>query len=172
MILKENAGAEKQIQRGAMQLILQYMDKINRKTTFIFSIALVFFVLFIDFITRNNFQLQLLYVFPIGIAAWKNEKALALTISIIMPLARFLFDFPWHTIEPPWIAFVNAIIKIMIMIAFVDLIDRTAKHTKRLQKTIIKNANELNQLRAFARNTGTTLRGRGHSPGMAEGVAL
>jgi phosphoenolpyruvate-protein phosphotransferase (PTS system enzyme I) len=153
-----------------MQRIFQYIDKINKKTVFVFIVALIICIIFIDFITRHHFQLELLYVFPIGIAAWKNEKVLALTISIIMPFLRILFDIPLHT-ELLSIAFINALLKAVVMIALVYLIDITVKNTKRLQKTITKNAIELTQLRAFARMS-TTLQGRGLSPGMAEGVAL
>jgi phosphotransferase system enzyme I (PtsI) len=52
------------------------------------------------------------------------------------------------------------------------LVGRTAAQTRQLQKTVTTRELEISQLRAFAKNTSTTLQGRGLSPGLAEGVVL
>ena len=155
-----------------MQSVLRFIENTNTKTATVFIISLALVVLGIDLITGREVQFPLIYVLPVGIAAWRNQKTLAYAMSIVLPLVRGVYEFPWHTSASLPIASINTLMEIAALMLYSYLVDKTATQKKRLQKTITTREQEISLLRAFARNTGTTLQGRGLSPGMAEGVAL
>lgn len=45
----------------------------------------------IDYVTGPNPQVPFLYFFPVALAAWYSGRAPALLLSLVMPLAHFLF---------------------------------------------------------------------------------
>ena len=163
---------DKENMNKTMHRVLQFIQEINLRTAVIFNIFLALAVLWIDFITGTEVQFPLLYVLPVGLAAWRNHKALAYAMSMMLPFLRGVHEFPWHTSASLAIAGTNTIIEAIVLIVYAYLVDRTATQTRQLRKTITTRELEISQLRAFARNTSTTLQGRGLSPGMVEGVAL
>jgi phosphoenolpyruvate-protein phosphotransferase len=155
-----------------MQRVLRFIEKTNTKTATVFIISLALVVLGIDLITGREVQFPLVYVLPIGIAAWRNQKTLVYAMCIVLPLVRGIYEFPWHTSTSLPIASINTLMEIAALMLYSYLVDKTATQTRLLQKTITSREQEISRLRAFARNTSTTLQGRGLSPGMVEGVAL
>jgi phosphoenolpyruvate-protein phosphotransferase len=155
-----------------MQRVLRFIENTNTKTATVFIISLALVVLGIDLITGREVQFPLIYVLPVGIAAWRNQKTLAYAMSIVLPLVRGIYEFPWHTSASIPIASINTLMEIAALMLYSYLVDKTATQKRQLQKTITTREQEISRLRAFARNTGTALQGRGLSPGMAEGVAL
>ncbi|PKN87662.1 MAG: phosphoenolpyruvate--protein phosphotransferase [Deltaproteobacteria bacterium HGW-Deltaproteobacteria-1] len=155
-----------------MQPILGFIEKMNTKTATRCIIFLSLAVLGIDLIMGKEVQFPLIYVLPVGIAAWRNQKNLAYAMSIVLPVVRGVYEFPWHTSASLSMASINTLMEIAALMLYSHLVDKTAIQTRRLQKTVTTREKEISRLRAFTRNTSTTLQGRGISPGMAEGVAL
>ncbi|MDD5170065.1 MAG: phosphoenolpyruvate--protein phosphotransferase [Syntrophales bacterium] len=155
-----------------MQQILGFIEQANTKSATVVSVSLALIVLGIDLITGKDIVFPLVYVLPVGVAAWKNQKTLAYAMSIVLPLLRGVHEFPWHTSASLPIAGINALIEITALMLYAYLVDRTATQTRLLKKTITTRERDIDRLRAFTRNTGTTLQGRALSPGMVEGVAL
>jgi phosphoenolpyruvate-protein phosphotransferase (PTS system enzyme I) len=148
----------------AYQLTKKYTE-----TTCIF-IALV--TLFIDFATGRDVRFPLLYLIPIGIASWMGKQKLAYALSFLLPVLRISFEIAWRVPELLPIESINAFIEILALSFYVYLIGRKAIETKQLKKDITSKDEEMQYLRTFTRLVGTTLQGRGISPGLADGVAL
>jgi phosphoenolpyruvate-protein phosphotransferase (PTS system enzyme I) len=150
----------------------RFMEGMNKRTATVFSVTLALAVLLIDFITGRDVQFPLLYVLPVGLAAWMDRKVLAYAMSMILPLVRGVYEFPVRPTESPAVAGMNALIEAAALMLYAYLVDKTAAQTRRLRTTISTREQDISRLRAFAMKTSITLQGRGISPGMAEGVAL
>ena len=155
-----------------MHRALRFIEQISGRTASLFCVALALAVLGADFITGKDVQFPLVYVLPVGVAAWKNQRMLAYILSMVLPVVRGVHQFPWHTDASLAVAGFNALIEAAALVLYAYLVARTAVQTRRLRKTLSSRELDIRRLRAFARNTSTTLQGRGLSPGMAEGVAL
>jgi len=155
-----------------MLRILRFIETISPGAAAVFNILLAMVVYGIDIGTGTAVQFPLLYVLPVGMAAWRNQRMLAYGIAIVLPVARDIIELPWDTPRLFIIAVINALVEIIVLILYGYLVDRTATQTRQLRKTITTREQEIGRLRAFARNTSLTLQGRGLSPGMVEGVAM
>jgi hypothetical protein len=93
-------------------------------------------VLVIDYITGKPIQFPIAYALPVGMAAWREQKATAYVIAILMPLARVGFHFPWHETQSLSVAVLNAPISILALILYAYLVDRIAWQTRALEKKV------------------------------------
>ena len=128
--------------------------------------------LFIDFAAGRELHFPLLYVIPVGITAWLGKKPLAYCLSIVLPVVRVFFESAWNIPETALIEGINAFIEAVALFLYVFLIGRQVTHTRHMKRTITHQTEDMQHLRAFTRMIGTTLQGRGVSPGLAEGVAV
>ena len=128
-------------------------------------------MLCIDIVTGPEIQFPLIYVLPVGLAAWRSQRYLAYGLAMTLPVLRIGLEFPWGTDASLVIADINAGIEIAAMLLYAYLVGEVTARTRGLSKTATAREREVSQLRAFARMTSATLQGRGISPGMADGVA-
>lgn len=154
-----------------MRPTLRFVDAIARTHPRLCSVIFAMVVLWIDLITAQEIQFPLVYVLPVGLAAWGNQRYLAYALAITLPLLRSGYEFPWGTSASLAIAGLNALMEIAAMALYAYLVGRSAARTRHLQTRAAKREFEVSQLRAFARMTSATLQGRGLSPGMVDGVA-
>ena len=157
--------------RDNMQRALRCIAEINRKYAQLSSIFIAAVVLWIDIVTGKEIQFPLVYVIPVGLAAWRKQRWLAYIMAITLPVLRIGYELDWETNPSFAIVGINALIEIAAMVFYALLVGRSAARTGQLQKTITTKELEIGQLRTFTRMTGTTLQGRGLSPGMMEGLA-
>ena len=155
----------------ARQSARRLMVRINRRYAALVTVFLTLFVLGIDLITGPEIQFPLLYVLPVGLVAWRNQRFLAYALAILLPLLRTGYEFPWNNHASLAIAAVNSVIEVVAMLLYAYLIARTAAQAGRLRKAVSSREREVSHLRAFATMSSATLQGRGLSPGMADGVA-
>jgi len=153
-------------------LFSRFINKINDRTATFFNVFLTVIVLWIDLITGSEVQFPLIYVLPVGMAAWRNQKVMAYGMTLLLPLVRGLYEFPWHTQASLAVAGFNTLIEIAALMLYAYLTIRIAKQTRRMKQTITSRELEISQLRSIVRDKSSTLQGRGLSAGMAEGLAL
>ncbi len=154
-----------------MLIALRFIDKINRKYPQLSIVCLAVAVLWIDVVTGREIKFPLVYVIPVGLAAWRKKRILAYVMAITLPVLRIGYEIEWNINTSFAVVGFNVLIEIAAMIFYAYLVGRTAAQTTQLKKTITAKEQKIDQLRAFARMTGTTLHGHVLSPGMAEGNA-
>lgn len=104
------------------------------KNIFCFIIALV--VLVVDFYTGKYIRFPILYIIPVGIAAWYNQKTMAYGLAVFLSLARFGFHVPWHETESLFSAGINACVRISTLAIYAYLVDRTSWQTRELKNRV------------------------------------
>lgn len=154
-----------------MPRALRFIIWINRTYLKLSSVFVAVAVLWIDVITGTEIKFPLIYVVPVGLAAWRKQRIMAYVMAVILPVLRIGYEFPWWSDASLAVAGINALIEMVAMVLYAFLVGKSAAQTGQLKKTITTRELEIDQLRAFTRITGTTMQGRGLSPGMAEGVA-
>jgi hypothetical protein len=97
-------------------------------------IALV--VLVIDFYTGKNIRFPILYIIPVGIAAWYNQKTVAYSLAVLLSLARFGFHIPWQETDSLSSASINTGVRIFALVLYAYLVDRTSWQTRVLKKRV------------------------------------
>jgi len=90
----------------------------------------------IDYITGESIQFPILYVLPVGMAAWQDKKNTAYTLAILLPLLRVGFHFPWHETDSLSMIALNASIRILILIFYAYLVDRIVLQKMALEKEV------------------------------------
>ena len=155
-----------------MRRALRFIGKVRREYATLSSLFLAVAVVWIDVITGREIQFPLVYVLPVGLAAWRQQRILAYTMAMTLPVLRIGYEVSWEIHPSLAIVGINALIEIAAMLLYAYLVGRTATQTRQLQKTVTTRELEITRLRAFATHTSTTLQGRGLSPGLAEGVVL
>jgi phosphoenolpyruvate-protein phosphotransferase (PTS system enzyme I) len=136
------------------------------------SILIAFLTLLIDFATGREVRFPLLYLVPIGMASWMGRPKLAYALSVLLPLLRISFEVAWNVPELLPVESLNAAVEILALALYVLLIGRKAVEARRLKKDITSKDEDMQYFRTFTRLVGTTLQGRGISPGLADGVAM
>jgi len=116
--------------------VLFFFGEIYEKWTIASCLAVALGVLVIDYVTGKSVQFPILYILPVGMAAWSNKKATAYAMAFLLPLARVLFHFPWAKMQTMPVAVVNALIRVIVLGVFAYLLDRTASQTRELQKKV------------------------------------
>jgi len=93
-------------------------------------------VLAIDYLTGRAIRFPIVYVLPVGMAAWREQKSMAYAMAIFMPLARVAFYFPWNQAGSISMAVLNASINVLALILYAYLVDRTAWQKRALEKKV------------------------------------
>jgi len=155
-----------------MKRVMRFVVQVTQKNPSAICILIALVTLFVDFATGRDIRFPLLYLLPIGLASWMGRKTLAYALSVLLPVLRVFFEVLWQVSELLAIESFNAAIEVLALALYVYLIGRKATEAKQMKKGITTKDEEMQYLRAFTRLVGTTLQGRGISPGLAEGVAL
>jgi hypothetical protein len=109
------------------------VDNPYKERTIIVCILIALIILTIDYITGRHIQFPLLYVLPIGIAAWKSQKYTAYSMAILLPVARIGFHFPWNETQSLSAAILNSLVSMVALILYAYLVDRVAWQTNLLK---------------------------------------
>jgi len=99
------------------------------------SISTAIIVLLFDFITGIHIRFPALFVLPVGLAAWHQEKTLAYVLSIVLPLARVWFLSVWQT-EHFLPSLINAPVTMIVLWYYSYLICRVAAQKKSLERRV------------------------------------
>ena len=97
-------------------------------------LALSAICLLLDFATGPIIQFPVVYLVPIGLAAWYGSRGWGLALAVVLPLFRLYYRTIW---EPPWTfteSAVNAGIRISIFAGFAWLLNRTARQIRELER--------------------------------------
>ncbi len=155
-----------------MTRALRFVKQVTERNPSAICLLIALVTLSIDLVTGRDIRFPLLYVIPIGLAAWMDRKTLAYVLSILLPVMRVYFEVLWQVPELLPIESINAAIEALALSLYVYLMGRKAIQTKQMKKALTTKDEEMQHLRAFSRLVGTTLQGRGISPGLADGVAV
>ncbi len=155
-----------------MRRVLRFLEQSTDKHPSAVCIVIAFVTLSFDFATGRDIRFPLLYVVPIGLAAWLSKRTLAYALSILLPTVRISFETLWGVTQFPVIESTNALIEVLALALYVHLAARKAAERSRMKNTIRMKDEEIEHFRSFARTLGTTLQGRSVSPGLADGIAF
>lgn len=100
------------------------------------SIILGFATLVLDFFTGPFLQFPILFVIPVGLAAWFCGPVTAGMLAVLLPLGRLAIAV-WvdHPSPFPYIA-VNAAVRAVVLGLIAYLISRTAQQTRELKSKV------------------------------------
>jgi phosphoenolpyruvate-protein phosphotransferase (PTS system enzyme I) len=155
-----------------MKPAMRFMTRITQRNPSAICLTIALVTLAVDFATGRDIRFPLLYLLPIGLASWMGKKILAYALSALLPLLRVYFEIYWRVPELLPIESLNAAIEVIALSFYVSLVGRKASETRKMEKAITIKDEEMLHLRAFTRLVGTTLQGRGISPGLSDGVAV
>jgi len=110
----------------------QYKLRPNISCLFVVAIVLT-----IDYLTGRAIRFPIIYVFPVSMSAWQEQKSMAYSMAILMPLARVGFLIPWNETDSISVAVLNAFITVLALTIYAYLVYRTAWQTRTL-KTRVK----------------------------------
>lgn len=115
---------------------LKFIKEVFEKKTTLCCLSIAVFILLIDYITGKNIQFPILYMIPIGIAAWLSKKVLAYLLAVFLPITRVYFYFLW--VEPQFLHYeiVNATIRVLVLCFYVYLINVVVLQKKDLEKEL------------------------------------
>jgi len=119
-----------------MKGVLEFVKQTYAKWTSAWCIGIALAILAVDYATGKAVQFPILYILPVGLAAWSNKRVTAYGLTILLPLARILFNFPWMKLQTMPVAVLNSVIRIAVLGVFAYLLDRTASQTRELQKKV------------------------------------
>jgi hypothetical protein len=102
------------------------------------SAAIAVLVFVIDYYTGRAIQFPITYAIPVGLAAWKRRRAVALGLAVLLPTVRLLFYIPWHEVREVPIEAVNLPVTAFSLVLYAYLILRTARQTQELEKNVRK----------------------------------
>ena len=155
-----------------MKRALRYVNQVTQKNPSAVCLLIALITLSVDFATGRDIRFPLLYLLPIGLASWMGRRTLAYALSVLLPLLRISFEIAWRVPELLPVESINALIEVLALSLYAYLIGRKATEKSQMKKAISTKDEGMQYLRAFTRLVGTTLHGRGISPGLADGVAL
>jgi len=93
-------------------------------------------VLAIDFITGKHIEFPILYAIPVGMAAWKKKGTALVMLSVILPLVRVLFHFPWKETYALTLTLLNSPVTMLSLLFYGYLIRRTSIQTEKLESKL------------------------------------
>ncbi len=101
-----------------------------------YSIGIAVAVLVVDYLTGRAIQFPILFVLPIGLAAWHGNKRLAYTLAVILPIIRLGFHVPWHEMQSLPVGGLNCAIQIAILLFYTGLISKLYEYAAELKKRV------------------------------------
>jgi len=104
----------------------------------LFGLVVAIIVLTVDYFTGRGIQFPIAYVIPVGLAAWKQKRAVAYGGALLLPVLRLLFHVPWDETQTLSTGLVNLPVAAISLSLYAYLIDRTSRQTQALQKRVRK----------------------------------
>lgn len=99
-------------------------------------LAIGFFILLLDLLTGRYLLFPILFVIPVGLAAWFCSPRLAYGLALLLPLGRlFIAEFVEHPSPFPYIV-ANATIRVSVLVFIAFLVSRTARQTRELERRV------------------------------------
>ncbi len=90
----------------------------------------------IDYAGGPYLQFPILYLIPVGLAAWYSGRNWAIVLALAMPLARALFHLAWVVPYTIVEISINAVVRIVVLSVFAYFVDRTGRQTRRLTQEV------------------------------------
>ena len=78
-------------------------------------------------------QFPILFVVPVGLAAWYCGPRTAYTLAVLLPMGRLAIAVWVDHPSPSFYTIANALVRMVVLILFAYLISRTAKQTRELK---------------------------------------
>jgi hypothetical protein len=116
--------------------VLRTIEQFFKEHINILCFVITFIVLAVDFYTGKNIRFPILYIIPVGIAAWYNQKTMAYALAVFLSLARFGFYAPWQETDSFFSAGINTGVRISALVLYAYLVDRTSWQTRELKKRV------------------------------------
>jgi hypothetical protein len=113
---------------------------------------LVAVVLLIDYLSGPFIQFPILFILPVGVAAWFRGMKAAFLWSVFMPLFRLLFMAHWGWPWPWQVELLNSLIRLIAFLGIALLLSRLVEHRR-----------EIRRLRGFLHICSFCKRIRGHN---------
>lgn len=92
-------------------------------------------VLFVEYHAGRNIRLAMLYVLPVALSAWCNQKGIAYTLAVLLPCIRLSFFVHWNEMDDFSYGVFNATVRIVVLIFVARLAD-LARQTVELGRRI------------------------------------
>lgn len=93
-------------------------------------------VLLVDFTTGLHIRFPLVFILPVGLAAWKKDRILSYTLAIMLPLSRWSFHFIWRDPELLSSVSINVPVSILALCFYAYLLNLIARQKSVLEKRV------------------------------------
>jgi hypothetical protein len=93
-------------------------------------------VLLVDFITGLHIRFPLVFVLPVGLAAWKRDKSLSYILAILLPLVRLGFHFIWQDPEVLSSVIINVTVSILALCFYAYLLNLIVRQRNALERRV------------------------------------
>ncbi|TFG68787.1 MAG: hypothetical protein E4H27_07675 [Anaerolineales bacterium] len=100
-----------------------------------FLAAIAFIIVAADYLTGRDIRFPVLYVIPVGLAAWGNRINFAYTLAILLPITRLSFHVFWPQATFPLSAIFNALLRIAVLLACAYFLNQ-AREATNLRKRV------------------------------------
>jgi hypothetical protein len=110
------------------------LGKTHRSFTRFVCLSLAAIVLFVDFITGLHIRFPLVFVLPVGLAAWKEDKILSYVLAILLPLVRFSFHFIWQDPEALSSVIINMTVSVLVLFFYAYLLNLVVRQRNALKR--------------------------------------
>jgi hypothetical protein len=98
------------------------------------SVVIGIGVLLLDLFTGPFLQFPILFIIPVGLAAWYSSPRLAYALAVLLPFGRLLIaTFLEHPFPFGYIA-ANCLVRIAVLVLITLLVARTARLTRELRE--------------------------------------
>lgn len=104
------------------------------KHYFFYLVAISVIIMTMDYFTGDHIQLVILYVLPVGLAAWNGRLRMAYGFSVLFPIARLFFHIPWEESISDFVI-VNAVLRIVALLVYAYFIHK-AQEAATLRKKL------------------------------------
>jgi K+-sensing histidine kinase KdpD len=101
----------------------------------VYWVALSLLIIAADHLTDPYIQFPILFLFPIMLASVYNGRWWGVGLAIVMPTIRCYFEVsvvPWAMPQEV----INTGIRLIVLVVFAVLVDRTAQQTRALQREV------------------------------------
>ncbi len=93
-------------------------------------------VLSLDLVTGPYLWFPILFIIPVALSAWYCGLRLGVTLAVVLPLGRLLISVYVDTPGPMHFSFLNALIRVGVLLLFAYLVARTARQTRELRRRV------------------------------------
>lgn len=99
-------------------------------------VVMAVFIFVLDIITGPYLQFPILFVIPVGMAAWYCSAPTAYVLALLLPLGRLAIALIIEALMPVGFAEINALIRIAVLLIIAYWIRRSARQTRELKARV------------------------------------